>query len=106
MGRKVQRLRLPKPRDSPHKCPMESRSGPTLPPSAMGGDWFRVLFERSADAMTLIDPTTGRFIDCNEASAEAIGARTREEVLGLSPPSLAPEFQSNGRLSTEAVAEH
>jgi len=72
----------------------------------MGGDWFRVLFERSADAMTLIDPETGRFIDCNDASAEAIGAKTREEVLGLSPPSLAPEFQSDGRLSTEAVAEH
>ncbi|HEY1121042.1 MAG TPA: PAS domain S-box protein, partial [Haloferula sp.] len=85
---------------------MESRSGQSLPPSAMGGEWFRVLFERSADAMTLIDPETGRFIDCNEASAEAIGAKTREEVLGLSPPSLAPEYQSDGRLSTEAVADH
>jgi len=72
----------------------------------MGGDWFRALFERSADAMTLIDPASGRFIDCNQASAEAIGAKSREEALGLSPPSLAPEYQSDGRLSTEAVAEH
>ncbi|MCW1924887.1 PAS domain S-box protein [Luteolibacter arcticus] len=85
---------------------MESRHGQALPPSALGGDWFRVLFERSADAMTLIDPATGSFIDCNEASAEAIGAKNRVELLGLSPPSLAPEFQSDGRLSTEAVAEH
>lgn len=79
---------------------------PELPPSALGGEWFRMLFERSADAMTLIDPATGRFIDCNQASAEAIGAKDRLEVLGLSPPSLAPEFQSDGRPSTEAVAEH
>ncbi|MCW1887768.1 PAS domain S-box protein [Luteolibacter flavescens] len=85
---------------------MESHPGQTLPPSAMGGDWFRVLFERSADAMTLIDPETGRFIDCNDASAEAIGAKDRLEALGLSPPSLAPEYQSDGQLSTEAVVDH
>jgi PAS domain S-box-containing protein len=85
---------------------MDPRPAPELPPSASGGEWFRVLFERSADAMTLIDPQTGRFIDCNAASAEAIGANDRTEVLGLSPPTLAPEFQPDGRWSTEAVAEH
>lgn len=85
---------------------MDPRPAPELPPSACGGEWFRVLFERSADAMTLIDPHSGRFIDCNAASAEAVGARDRVEVLGLSPPTLAPEFQPDGRRSTEAVAEH
>lgn len=85
---------------------MDPRPASVLSPSATGGEWFRVLFERSADAMTLIDPESGRFIDCNAASAEAIGARDRVEVLGLSPPTLAPEFQPDGRRSKDAVAEH
>src|SRR5436190_2644974 len=34
---------------------------------------FRLLFERSADAMSLFDPQTGRFIDSNEAVVRQTG---------------------------------
>lgn len=56
--------------------------------------------------MTLIDPESGRFIDCNPASAHAVGAEDRMEVLGLEPSSLAPEFHPDGMRSSDAVAEH
>lgn len=35
---------------------------------------FRLLFERSADAMTLQDPRTGQFLDANEAVVQMTGA--------------------------------
>src|SRR5690606_684633 len=104
MDRKVHRPHLSKRRDRTHKCGVPPSFN--LPPSACGGEWFRVLFERSADAMTLIDPESGRFIDCNPASAHAVGAEDRMEVLGLEPSSLAPEFQPDGMRSSDAVAEH
>jgi PAS domain S-box-containing protein len=35
---------------------------------------FRLLFERSADAITLLDPQTGAFLDVNDASVRVTGA--------------------------------
>ncbi|MBB5353513.1 PAS domain S-box-containing protein [Haloferula luteola] len=68
-------------------------------------EWFRLMFERSADAMTLIDPSTGQFVDCNRASALALGATDPAQVFGLSPVDVAPEFQSDGRTSAEVARE-
>ncbi len=65
-----------------HLAAVTGGSGATEP-TAEDSDWFRLLFERSADAMTLLDPATGLFVDCNEASARMIG-RTPEEVVNLS----------------------
>ena len=40
---------------------------------------FRLLFERSADAILLMDPSQGpKFIDCNEASVRLLGYRSKE----------------------------
>src|SRR5687768_12761730 len=37
---------------------------------------FRLLFERSADAILLMDPSKGpRFVDCNDASVRLLGYR-------------------------------
>src|SRR5712672_1669323 len=61
---------------------------------------FRLLFERSADAMCLFDPETGRFIESNEAATRLLGApSTREDQ--PRPAEFAQEHQPNGRSSTE-----
>lgn len=70
-----------------------------------GADWFRPLFERSAEAMALCDPVSGNFIAQNEASARAIGGDDAEELAGLSPDDFAPEFQPDGRRSGEVIRE-
>src|SRR5262249_39028843 len=41
---------------------------------------FRLLFERSADAMSLFDPQIGRFIKSNEAIARQTGAPSIEAL--------------------------
>jgi PAS domain S-box-containing protein len=66
---------------------------------------FRMLFERSADAMSLFDPEIGRFIESNEAVARQVGAPTREALGNASPVEISPERQPDGRLSSEKAAE-
>ncbi|GAA5481278.1 sensor histidine kinase [Haloferula sargassicola] len=69
------------------------------------GEGLRLLFERSAEAMTLLDPASGRFLKSNLASARAVGAEDPEHFLQLSPADLAPARQPDGRLSAEVVRE-
>lgn len=53
-----------------------------MPASAPDADgWFRALFENSADAMALLDPESGMFVDCIEASARAIHAPDRQALI-------------------------
>jgi PAS domain S-box-containing protein len=66
---------------------------------------FRSLFERSADAMALFDPDTGRFIETNEAFARRIGAPSREVLRNAAPPEIWPERQPDGRLSVEKAGK-
>jgi PAS domain S-box-containing protein len=66
---------------------------------------FRSLFERSADAMALFDPGTGRFIETNEAFAQRIGAPSREVLRNAAPREIWPERQPDGRLSVEKAGE-
>jgi PAS domain S-box-containing protein len=46
---------------------------------------FRTLMDRSPDAIEVIDPVTGRFLDFNETSCQRLGY-TRDEMLSLSIP--------------------
>lgn len=66
---------------------------------------FRLLFERSADAILLIDPTRGtRFSDCNDAAVSLLGYRTKEEIIRLEPGGVSTELQPDGQRSiTKAV---
>ncbi len=66
---------------------------------------FRSLFERSADAMSLFDPQSGRFIESNDAVMHQIGAPSREALGEASPAEMSPERQPDGRLSSEKVEE-
>jgi len=66
---------------------------------------FRLFFERSADAMSLFDPETLRYIEANEAAARLVGAPSREALRNVSPTERWPERQPDGRLSIEKVRE-
>src|SRR6187399_962185 len=66
---------------------------------------FRLLFERSADAMTLQDPLTGAFLDVNDASVRITGAPNKATLLGSNPAQISPERQPDGSLSAEKVKE-
>ena len=66
---------------------------------------FRLLFERSADAMTLQDPRTGVFLDVNAASVRMTGAPDKAALLGSSPGIISPEYQPDGSRSADKVKE-
>ena len=66
---------------------------------------FRSFFERNADAMSLFDPKTLRYIEANEAVVRLIGAPSREALRNASPVDRWPERQPDGRLSVEKVQE-
>lgn len=58
-------------------------------------DPYRELFERSADAILIIDG--GAFVECNEATVRMLRARDREHILQTHPSELSPPFQPDGR---------
>ncbi len=64
---------------------------------------FRKLFEKSSDAILLIDET-GVFVDCNQAALDLL-KMTREQFLFLPPENISPEFQPNGHKSKESALE-
>ncbi len=61
---------------------------------------FRDLFEKSPDAYLLL--VDGIINDCNDAMI-AILRGTREEILGLAPAALSPEFQPDGTTSAQSA---
>src|ERR1051325_2485721 len=66
---------------------------------------FQLLFERSADAILLLDPKAGVFVDCNSAAVELMRAESKEKLLGARPDQLSPEIQPEGVLSRDKSAE-
>jgi PAS domain S-box-containing protein len=57
---------------------------------------FELLFNRSADAIWVLDPAEGVFVDCNQAAVELLHARTKEQLLGTRPGDLSPIVQPDG----------
>jgi PAS domain S-box-containing protein len=75
---------------------------------APGGDtesMFRLLFERSADAIWLFDPREQVFVDCNEAAVQLMRSGSRDRLLRAAPAELSPPCQPDGRNSLEAARE-
>ncbi len=66
---------------------------------------FRLLFERSTDAFTLIDPQTGRFVDVNAASIQITGAPDKAAMLLLGPETISPAKQPDGSDSAGKIKE-
>ena len=69
------------------------------------GSVFECFFERSVDAVWLLDPQSGVFVDCNQAAVELIGATSRQELLRMRPEDLSPPFQLDGTPSADKSAE-
>lgn len=65
---------------------------------------FRLLFERYADALLLLDTRSGRFLDFNQAALDMLRC-TREELARLGPLGISPETQPDGQPSAEKGRE-
>lgn len=81
------------------------RPSAVAPETPENDSMFRLLFERSADAMTLLDLTTSAFLDVNEASVRMTGAPSKAALLGSNPAGISPEFQPDGARSADKVRE-
>jgi PAS domain S-box-containing protein len=66
-------------------------------------DRFQVLFDRSSDPHIIFDASG--ITDCNDAMIRMLGAPGKDDVLALHPAALSPEFQPDGRRSSEKSAE-
>jgi PAS domain S-box-containing protein len=69
----------------------------------MAQNQYQQLFERSADAILIIDGET--FVDCNEATVRMLGYQNKEELLQTHPSELSPPRQPDGRRSFEKASE-
>jgi len=68
-----------------------------------GPDAYRELFERSADAILIIEGET--FVDCNEAAVRMLRYSNKAELLRTHPSELSPPHQPDGRSSYEKANE-
>ena len=64
---------------------------------------YKVLFNNINDAVLIID--NGRFVECNKSAVKMIGYKNAEDLINTLPADLSPEFQSDGRLSSEKAPE-
>jgi PAS domain-containing protein len=69
------------------------------------GAVFASFFERSIDAVWLLDQQAGIFVDCNQAAVELIRAENKQQLLRTRPEDLSPPLQLDGTPSAEKSAE-
>ncbi len=66
-------------------------------------DNFNKIFYDAEDAILMIKDDL--FIDCNETTVKMLGAVDKQSVIDLMPSEISPEFQPDGRLSTDKAQE-
>ena len=71
--------------------------------TAGGTDPYRELFERSADAILIIEGE--HFVDCNDATIQMLRYESKAQVLRAHPSQLSPPTQPEGRDSYEKANE-
>lgn len=86
-------------------CHRDERGSAEPPSPAHDVNVFGIYFERSADAVWLLDPQAGIFVDCNQAAVNLIGARNKEQLLQRRPEELSPPLQPDGGESASKAAE-
>ena len=64
---------------------------------------FETLFEESVNGTLIVED--GIFVQCNQKSVEMVGCDFKEEILNLTPADFSPQYQSDGRLSSEKALE-
>ncbi|OJV20081.1 MAG: hybrid sensor histidine kinase/response regulator [Dyadobacter sp. 50-39] len=62
-----------------------------------------VIFQYSTDAHLLLDETG--IMDCNEAAVKMLRCKNKSELLSIHPAHFSPEFQPDGRRSSEKSVE-
>jgi PAS domain S-box-containing protein len=66
---------------------------------------YRTLFESAGDAIFILDPATGRFIDVNQVACERLGY-SREELLQMTPTDIdSPEYAPLVRKRIETLRQ-
>jgi two-component system, cell cycle sensor histidine kinase and response regulator CckA len=66
-----------------------------MPRSGEADARFRLFFERSSDAILLLDTASNHFVQYNDATLEMLRC-TREELAALHPSALSPQLQPDG----------
>ncbi|MDO9225035.1 MAG: EAL domain-containing protein [Pseudomonadota bacterium] len=69
-------------------------------------EYNKVLFADSGIPLVVLDPESGRFIDCNAAAARIYRLANREAVLGLTPAEVSASVQYDGRDTATAAREY
>lgn len=64
---------------------------------------FETLFNESLDGLSVFDGK--QYTDCNKAFVRMFGFSSKEEVIGIHPSQVSPEYQPDGRTSKEAAQE-
>jgi signal transduction histidine kinase len=64
---------------------------------------FEKLYLKSSDCIILAENNI--FIDCNEATLAMLEYDTKEQLFGLNPSAISPQYQPDGRLSSEKAKE-
>lgn len=65
-------------------------------------EYLSILFKNSPDAFLIMKD--GIFVECNFASEILLGGK-RDQIIGLTPGMISPEFQQDGRKSNETSIE-
>src|SRR6516162_2460397 len=72
-------------------------------PPRDGTCMFQFLFERTSDAIWLIDPEAGAVVDCNEATAMLMRSTSRGDLVGRRLEEFATPEEIDGSSIVEAV---
>ncbi|WP_411822254.1 PAS domain S-box protein [Leptospira sp. 'Mane'] len=66
---------------------------------------YRKMFELDKDAIVVFDPISGLFVEANPSACEFF-QYTKEELSGMTPYGLSPEFQPNGMSSQDSALQY
>ena len=56
-------------------------------------DKYKMLFDASADALSIIDLKSGKFVECNQSAVQMHSVANKAQFLTLKPADLSPEYQ-------------